>query len=152
LFDGCLDFVQGLEILICKKNIMHTNRELILTSDAEIHVRAVREKRLAALEEYQKKRFMVVGDLAIKTVEQAIEALAALEGKHFHLHPKSAHINRIRWFKEKFPSLSKDVDELWGAYGALGYEGINGERAKKAIDAMERVLIEIEREAHVRFK
>jgi len=124
----------------------------MLVSDVEIHVRAVREKRLAALEEFEKARFMVVGDLTIKAVEQAIEALAALEGKHFHLHPRSAHSERMRWFKEKFPQLSKDVDELWGAYGALGYEGIDGKRAKKAIDAMERVLVEIEREARIRFK
>jgi len=121
-------------------------------SDVEIHVKAAREKRLAALDEFEKRRYMVVGDLAIKTVEQAIEALTALEGRHFHLHPRSAHSNRMRWIKEKFPSLSKDVDELWGAYGALGYEGIDGDRAKKAIGAMERVLSEIEREARVRFK
>jgi hypothetical protein len=107
---------------------------------------------LAALDEYKKKRYMVVGDLAIKTVEQAIEALAASEGKHFHLLPRSAHSNRMHWIKERSPSLSKDVDELWGAYGALGYEGVDGERAKKAVDAMERVLDEIGREAHVSFK
>jgi len=121
-------------------------------NDVEIHIKAAREKRLAALEEFDKKRYMVVGDLAIKTVEQAIEALAALEGKHFHLNPRSAHSNRLRWIKEKFPSLSKDVDELWGAYGALGYEGIDGERAGKVINAMERVLDALGREAHVRFK
>lgn len=121
-------------------------------SDVEIHVKAAREKRLAALDEFDKKRYMVVGDLAIKTVEQAIEALAALEDKHFHSYPRSAHSGRIRWIKEKFPSLSKDVDELWGAYGALGYEGIDGERARKAIEAMERVLNELGKRANVRFK
>jgi len=121
-------------------------------SDVDIHVKAAREKRMAALEEFDKRRYMVVGDLAIKTVEQAIEASAALEGKHFHLHPRSAHSNRLRWIKEKLPSLSKDTDELWGAYGALGYEGIDGERAKKVIDAMERVLDEIERETGIRFE
>jgi hypothetical protein len=121
-------------------------------SDVEIHIRAAREKRLAALDEYKKKRYMVVGDLAIKTVEQAVEALAALEGKHFHLVPRSAHSQRVRWIKEKFPSLSKDVDELWGAYGALGYEGIDGERAEKAVAAMERVLGEIERKTGIRFE
>ena len=121
-------------------------------SDVEIHVKAAREKRLAALDEFGKKRYMVVGDLAIKTVEQAIEALAALENKHFHLHPRSVHSSRIRWIKEKFPSLSKDVDELWGAYGALGYEGIDGERARKAVEAMERVLDELGKGTHVRFK
>ena len=139
-------------ILICKKNFMYMKMVVLIMSDVEIHIKAACEKRLAALEEYEKKRYMVVGDLAIKTVEQAIEALAALEGKHFHLFPRSAHSNRVRWIKERFPSLSKDVDELWGAYGALGYEGIDGERARKVVDAMERVLDEIERKAHVKFK
>src|SRR3989337_359746 len=78
-----------------------------------------------ALDEYEKKRYMVVGDLAIKTVEQAIEALAALEGKHCHLLPRSAHSNRVRWIKERFPSLSKDMDDLWSAYGALVYDGFS---------------------------
>jgi len=121
-------------------------------SDVEFHVKAAREKRLATLEEFGKGRYMVVGDLAIKTVEQVIEASAALEGKHFHLHPRSAHRNRLMWIKERFPSLSKDVDELWGAYGTLGYEGIDGGRAKKVVDAMERVLDEIGRETHIKFK
>jgi|SRR4030042_5823363 len=121
-------------------------------SDVEVHIKAAREKRLAALDEYEKHRYMVVGDLAIKSVEQAIEALAALEDEHFHEFPRSAHSNRMRWIKKKLPSLSKDIDELRGAYGTLGYEGINGERAKKAIAAMERVMDEIERETHIRFK
>ena len=123
-----------------------------MINDVEFHIRAAREKRLAALDEYEKKRNSVVGDLTIKAVEQAIEVLAASEGKHFHISPRTAHSNRIRWIKEKFPSLSKDLDELWGAYGALGYEGVNGERAQKAISAMERVFDEIERAAKVKLK
>ena len=123
-----------------------------MTSDVELHVKAACEKRLAALDEFDKRRYMVVGDLAIKAVEQAIEALAALDGVHFHLHPRSARSSRLRWVKEKFPSLSKDVDELWGAYGALGYEGIDGERAKKVVECMERVLGEFERKSNLRFK
>jgi len=121
-------------------------------SDVEVHVRAAREKRLAALDEFDKRRYMVVGDLAVKAVEQAIEALAALDGVHFHLRPRSAHIGRMRWVKEKFPSLSKDMDELWGAYGALGYEGIDGERARKATESMERVFGEFESKGQVRFR
>ena len=34
----------------------------------------------------------------------------------------------------------------------LGYEGINGERARKVLDAMEVILNEIERKTGVRFK
>ncbi|MEM2965179.1 MAG: hypothetical protein QXE22_07020, partial [Candidatus Bathyarchaeia archaeon] len=116
------------------------------------HIKSAREKKLSTLEEFEKKRYTVVGDLAIKAVEQAIEALAALEDLHFHLHPRSAHSARLRWVKEKFPHLSKDLDELWGAYGALGYEGINGDRARKVIAAMERILNEFENKSNIRFK
>jgi len=142
-------------ILICKKNVTCIERVgslMTVVGDVEVHLRAVREKRLAALDEFEKGRFTVVGDLAIKAVEQAVEVLAALEGRHFHLRPRSAHAERVRWFKERFPRLSRDVDELWGAYGALGYEGIDGDRAKKAVEAMERVLVAIERKARVRFR
>jgi len=125
---------------------------MAVVSDVEVHLRAVREKRLAALDEFERRRFMVVGDLAIKAVEQAVEVLAASEGKHFHLRPRSAHSERMKWFKERFPRLSRDVDELWGAYGALGYEGIDGDRAKKTVEAMERVLVAIERKTRVRFR
>lgn len=104
------------------------------------------------MEEYAKGRFSVVGDLAVKAVEQAIEAVASLEGKHFHTDPRTAHANRIRWVKEKFPAVSADIDMLWGAYGMLGYEGADGERAKKALEAMERILDVLEREAGVRAK
>ncbi|MGB9730196.1 MAG: hypothetical protein ACP5OK_00160 [Thermoprotei archaeon] len=121
-------------------------------SDLERHRELAKEKRAAAIDEYGKGRYTVVGDLAIKAVEQAIEALASLENLHFHIRPRSAHANRIKWIKKKFPNLSKYVDMLWGAYGVLGYEGTNGERAKKALEAMEVILNELERESGIRFK
>jgi len=108
--------------------------------DWEFHIKLAREKRDGALEEFERGRFSVAGDLAVKAVEQAIEAAASREGLHFHLEPRSAHARRMKWFKERYPELAADLDELWGAYGALGYEGINGERAKRALDAMRRVL------------
>jgi len=116
------------------------------------HSRLAREKREAALEENSKHRYTVVGDLALKAVEQAIEAVASRENMHFHLTPRTAHAERIRWFKEKFPLSSKDVDALWGAYGTLGYEGANGERAKRALEAMEKILNEISKRTGLRFK
>ncbi|MCS7133888.1 MAG: hypothetical protein NZ921_03725, partial [Candidatus Caldarchaeum sp.] len=111
-----------------------------------------KEKRDGALAEFREGRYTVVGDLTVKAVEQAIEALASREGLHFHLRPRSAHAERTRWAKERFPSVSGDIDALWGAYGALGYEGVNGERAKKALEAMERVLNKFEREAGLRLE
>lgn len=120
--------------------------------DKERHVRLAREKREAALDEYERGRYTVVGDLAIMAVEQAIEAAASLEEKHFHVDPRSAHANRIMWVKERYPATSMDIDMIWGAYGALGYEGVDGERAKKALEAMERFLDVLKRKAGIRVR
>ena len=116
------------------------------------HSKLAREKREAALEENLKHRYTVVGDLALKAVEQAIEAAASRENIHFHLAPRTAHAERVQWFKEKFPLSSKDIDALWGAYGTLGYEGTDGERAKRALEAMEKILDEISNKTGLRFK
>jgi hypothetical protein len=120
--------------------------------DSRHHSKLAREKREAAHDEYLKGRYTVVGDLAIKAVEQAIETIISQEDIHFHLHPRSAHARRIKWFKEKFPELSEYIDMLWGAYGTLGYEGVDGERAKKVLEAMEMILNELERKTGIRFK
>ncbi|MGQ9543435.1 MAG: hypothetical protein ACUVTM_05035 [Candidatus Bathyarchaeia archaeon] len=116
------------------------------------HTRLASEKREAAIDENLKHRYTVVGDLAIKAVEQAIEAAASRENLHFHLNPRTAHTERIRWFKEKFSGSSKYIDALWGAYGTLGYEGADGERAKRALDSMEKILNEISKRTGLRFK
>ncbi|MEM0118125.1 MAG: hypothetical protein QXV32_06735 [Conexivisphaerales archaeon] len=120
--------------------------------DSEVHIRLAKEKRLAAIEEFRKQRYTVVADLAIKAVEQAIEAAAAKKyDMHFHLRPREAHSKRREWVRENFPDVARYMDELWGAYGALGYEGVDGERAKKAVEAMERVLDEIGARAGIDF-
>jgi hypothetical protein len=116
------------------------------------HSRLAREKREAALEEYSKGRYTVVGDLVIKAVEQTIEAAASKEGLHFHLNPKTAHARRIKWTKQKFPETSADLDIVWGAYGDLGYDGLNGKRAREAVEAMERIINEIKSRAGVKFE
>ena len=120
--------------------------------DEHHHAKLAREKRAATLEEFEKGRYTVVGDLAVKAVEQAIEALASKEGEHFHLNPRTAHAMRFKWVKERFPDLSGDLDELWGAYGLLGYDGADGEIAKRVVEAMERVIEEFERKSGIRLK
>lgn len=73
-----------------------------------------------------KMRYIIIGDLAVKLWSSLLKDLHLLKIFIFHVNPITAHANRIRWFKSRFPKLSKYIDMLWGAYGALGYEGING--------------------------
>lgn len=104
------------------------------------HARLARQNALGALDELKKGRFVNVGLLAIKAMEQAIEACAAGENLHFHQAPRTAHANRGRWLKERHPELLESWNELWMAYGALGYEGIDGQRAERAAEALRRGL------------
>jgi len=120
--------------------------------DATHHLTLAKEKRDAALDEYKKGRYTVVGDLTLKAVEQAIEAAAAKYSLHFHLSPRTAHAERVRWAKTSFQENAADLDVIWGTYGDLGYDGINGKRAKEAINAMERIVNAIEKRTKLRFK
>jgi len=116
------------------------------------HSRLAKEKREAALDEYGKGRYTVVGDLALKTVEQAIEAMAAKSEIHFHTTPRTAHAERVKWAKTTIPQIAADLDTIWGAYGDLGYDGLDGKRAKEAIEAMERIMNEIKKRTGIRFE
>jgi len=121
--------------------------------DANHHSRIAREKREAVLDEFVKRRFTVVGDLVLKAVEQAIEAVAAaLAGEHFHVNPRTAHAQGVRWVKQNFPEVGADIDVVWGVYGDLGYNGLDGNRAKDAVEAMERILNAIEKRTGIRFR
>jgi len=120
--------------------------------DTTHHAKLAKEKREAALDEFEKGRYTVVGDLSLKAVEQAIEAAAAKSGKHFHTSPRTAHAERVRWAKTSFPEIAADLDMIWSAYGDLGYNGLNGKRAKEAVDAMERIIDEIEKRTKLRIR
>lgn len=120
--------------------------------DLTHHSRLAKEKREAALDEFKKRRYTVVGDLTLKAVEQAIEAVASQLGMHFHLTPRTAHAERVRWAKKNFPEIAADLDVVWGTYGDLGYDGLNGNRARDAVEAMERIMDGIEKRTEIRFR
>jgi hypothetical protein len=48
-----------------------------------------------SLEELKNRRFSNVGLLALRALEQMMEACVAKEGLHFHGHPRTAHKNRL---------------------------------------------------------
>jgi hypothetical protein len=94
--------------------------------------------------EYGAGRFSNVGLLAIKALEQAIEACVAKEGLHLHEHPPTAHVKRREWLKTHNPDLVKDWDTLWLIYGELGYGGEDGKKAKRAVQTLQHLIKNLE--------
>ena len=111
--------------------------------DVNYHAKISEENMRGAIDELKKKRFTNVGLLSLRALEQMIEACASKEGLHFHEHPRTAHINRRNWLETHHPDLLEIWDELWGIYGALGYGGLNGDRAKEAVIVLKKALTEL---------
>jgi len=55
------------------------------------HARLVEENLGGAREEYRSSRYSNVGLLALRSLEQMVEACVATENLHFHQHPRTAH-------------------------------------------------------------
>ncbi|MGQ9469535.1 MAG: hypothetical protein ACUVTD_06910 [Nitrososphaerales archaeon] len=120
--------------------------------DASRHVNIAEEHLKGAQEELKNKRFSNVGFLPLRASEQMIEACTAKEGLHSHEHPRAAHKNRRNWLKIHHPDLLNLLDQLWGIYGALGYGGLDGERAKHALVILKNCLTELSRREKIVIK
>lgn len=112
-------------------------------TDFEYHARLAKEQRDAVITEHEHRRYSTVGHLTLMAVEQAIEALASREGRHFHEHPRDAHQKRVEWIAIEFPSLADGLKKLWSIRAELGYGGADGDKAKEAITIMERIFDEL---------
>lgn len=104
--------------------------------DFEKHIKLAKEKLRATREAFEKKNNTVVGDLAIKVVEQLVEADIARKGEHFGDH-KSRH----DYSNKEFPGdINESMRKIWFAYGDLGYDGVNGKRAKMVMENLEILI------------
>lgn len=100
------------------------------------HTSLAREKLKATVDSYNKRQNTVVGDMATKVIEQLIEADAAKNNQHF-----GDHKNRHDYSNATFPfEINKAMRKIWFAYGDLGYDGINGKRAKIVMDNLSAVI------------
>lgn len=104
------------------------------------HTKLAKENAEGVRSEHDARRYSNVGLLAVKALEQIVEACAAKEGLHFHEHPRTAHRNRRDWLKTHHPDLVEDWDALWAVYGTLGYGGVNGDKAHEALQILDQVL------------
>lgn len=105
--------------------------------DFQKHLELAREKLAATVDAYHKKQSTVVGDLATKVVEQLVEADAARNNEHFGDH-RSRHDYSNKHFP---PPINKAMRKIWFSYGDLGYDGVNGKRAKEVINHL-KVIVE----------
>jgi len=104
--------------------------------DFQKHLELAKEKLEVAFYAYQKKQMTVVGDLGTKVVEQLIEADAARNNEHF-----GDHRSRHEYSNKKFPAhINETMRKLWFAYADLGYDGVNGKRAKAVIDNLKIII------------
>ena len=98
--------------------------------DFNKHIELAKEKLGAAADAYHKKQSTVVGDLGTKVVEQLVEADAARNNEHF-----GNHQSRHEYSNRNFPKeVNAAMRKIWFAYGDLGYDGVNGKRAKEVMD------------------
>ncbi len=104
--------------------------------DFHKHLRLAKEKLEATITAYHNKQHTVVGDLGTKVVEQLIEADASRKGEHFGDH-RSRHAYSNRNFP---PEVTQAMRKIWFAYGDLGYDGINGRRAKEIIENLKIII------------
>jgi hypothetical protein len=104
--------------------------------DYEKHSSIAREKLRAVRNAFENEQFTVVGDLATKVVEQLIEADAARENIHFGTHQERHKFSGDRYTKD----INAAMKKVWFAYGDLGYDGVNGGRAKRVVKNLDKVV------------
>lgn len=100
------------------------------------HIQIAKEKLSIVILAYKNKQNTVVGDLATKVIEQLIEADASKQSKHF-----GDHLSRHNFSNQNYPKEINDaMRKVWFAYGDLGYNGVNGKRAKTAMENLKKVI------------
>jgi len=104
--------------------------------DFKKHLKLAKEKLKATISAYHSKQNTVVGDLGTKVVEQLIEADAARNNEHF-----GDHQSRHEYSNKNYPNkINKAMRKIWFAYGDLGYDGIDGQRAKDVIENLKKIV------------
>jgi hypothetical protein len=100
------------------------------------HLKLAKEKLDATISAYYNKQMTVVGDLGTKVVEQLVEADAARNNEHF-----GDHRSRHEYSNKSFPfKINKAMRKIWFAYADLGYDGVNGKKAKAVIDNLKIIV------------
>jgi len=146
---GCVESVEGFLKKRVDLNMLLIINNLMRMSKTKEHAKIAIENLAGVMDEYNAARYSNVGLLAVRALEQMVEACAAKENLHFHEHPRVAHRDRREWLRSHHPDLVKEWDALWLMYGTLGYGGVNGGKAREALRISERVVKELARREEI---
>jgi hypothetical protein len=114
--------------------------------DFNKHLELAGEKLRATITAFHKKQSTVVGDMGTKVVEQLVEADAARNNEHF-----GDHQSRHEYSSRNFPAEANNaMRRVWFAYGDLGYDGVNGKRAKEVMDNLKIIISFFEKRFRVK--
>jgi hypothetical protein len=100
------------------------------------HLGVAREKLAVLVTAHRNGQHTVVGDLGTKVVEQLIEADAARTNQHFGTHGERHAFAQAEYPRE----INQAMKRIWFGYGDLGYDGLNGKRAKEIVEHLSRVI------------
>ena len=99
-------------------------------------MRLAKEKYQATSHAFANMHMTVVGDLGTKVVEQLIEADAARKNAHF-----GDHRSRHEYSNENYPlHINRAMRKIWFAYADLGYDGVNGKRARAVVNNLKVII------------
>lgn len=104
--------------------------------DFSKHINLARQKLKVSFMAYSEKQMTAVGDLGTKVVEQLVEADAARVNQHFGDH-RSRHTYSNKYFPK---DINTAMRKIWFAYADLGYDGVNGNRAKQVIENLKKIV------------
>lgn len=101
------------------------------------HIELAKVKLVELMEAYKNERSSVVGDLGTKIVEQLVEADLARKEQH-----SVSHYKRHSYMNKSYPrEVNLASKRVWAAYGDLGYDGLNGKRAKIVLYNLKKILV-----------
>ena len=110
----------------------------------EQHINLAREKLEMMEIAYREEKMSVVADLAVKVVEQVLQAMAARQSPPRHFAGSAAHGDLRAFARSHFPHpFNEELAWLYRMYESLGYGGAEKERAERIINVTYGLIQEV---------
>jgi hypothetical protein len=117
------------------------------------HIALAMEKLTMMQRASDEEKMSVVADLAVKAVEQALQAYAAIQHPPQHFRGSAAHGDLRNFARKKFShTFSEELNWLYSMYERLGYEGSDKGFAKRVVNITYALLEEVGKKIGFKFE